>query len=236
MALALALALAHASCASDEVAPGSEHPLAVVAPEPEPEPDPDKDGVAGSSDKCPGEPGLPPDGCPLRDADQDGVLDPDDACPEQRECVNGFDDLDGCPDVLPADLAEVIGVIEGLEFPPDKWDIEPASRPVLDRLAGVLARYPTIELEIAGHIDERAPQLRRRQPSRRRAEAVRDYLIRQGIEPQRLRAVGYGPDVPIADNRTAEGRALNRRVEIVPIRPPWGDDATCDDALDPDPS
>ncbi|WP_146158439.1 OmpA family protein [Enhygromyxa salina] len=229
--VSLVLVLGHASCVTDQAAAAPEPTPALAAVETDPDPDPDRDGVALASDQCPDEPGLPPDGCPLRDGDHDGVLDPDDACPDQRECVNGFDDLDGCPDALPDDLADVIGVIEGLEFGPDRWDIEPESRPVLDRTAEVLARYPTIELEIAGHVDAGQSQtLRRRQPSRRRAEAVRDYLIHQGIDPQRLQAVGYGEDRPRADNRTAEGRALNRRVELVPIKPPWAEDPTCDAA------
>lgn len=195
-----------------------------------PEPDPDGDTILAEADACPDEPGLPPDGCPLRDSDGDGVLDPDDQCPDTLECINGFDDADGCPDTLPEDLAGVIGVITELNFVPDKSDIKAASFPHLDHIAEVLARYPDLNIEISGHVDSSLDGvvLRRRQPSRRRAEAVRDYLVHAGIEPQRMIAKGYGPDVPIASNETAEGRAQNRRVELRVLEPPWGEGASCE--------
>ena len=190
--------------------------------------DPDGDSVAGPLDLCPEEAGLPPDGCPLRDGDGDGILDPDDACPAEPECRNGFEDEDGCPDLQPEDLAAVLGVIEDLRFPPDDWALPPEALPLLDPIVAVLARYPELEFEIAGHIDARKSDLfRRRSPSRRRAEAVRDYFILQGINPQRLRAVGYGEELPIASNDTAQGRAQNRRVEISVHQPPWASGGVC---------
>ena len=64
--------------------------------------DPDKDGVIGDADKCPSEPGNgSPDGCPAKDRDNDGVMDQADKCPDQPETINGFDDQDGCPDIVP---------------------------------------------------------------------------------------------------------------------------------------
>ena len=210
--------------------PATSEGSASPPPSPAPDPDPDGDHILAEADACPEEPGLAPDGCPLRDSDGDGVLDPDDQCPEALECVNGFSDEDGCPDTLPEDLAGVLGVISELSFAPDKSDIKPASFPHLDHIVEVLARYPDLDLEISGHVDSSLDGvvLRRRQPSRRRAEAVRDYLVRGGIEPQRLIAKGYGPDMPIASNESAEGRAQNRRVELRVLEPPWGEGARCE--------
>lgn len=191
--------------------------------------DPDGDSVPASRDACPDEPGLDPDGCPLRDSDGDGVLDPDDACPQTPECVNGFDDQDGCPDTLPQELAELFGVVESLEFEPDRDTILPASFPELDHIAELLARYPELELEISGHIEagREGGWIRRRQPTRRRAEAVRDYLIHAGIDPQRLTAKGYGESKPIHSNETPEGREANRRVELEPLAPSWAVNIEC---------
>ncbi|MBD3218923.1 MAG: OmpA family protein, partial [candidate division Zixibacteria bacterium] len=72
-----------------------------------------------------------------------------------------------------------------------------------------------VKLEIAGHTDISGPRDYNVQLSQRRAEAVRDYFIEQGIAPDRLVAKGYGPDKPKYDNDTAEGRRKNRRVELI---------------------
>ena len=181
--------------------------------------DDDGDGIVGTDERCPGEPGLAPDGCPIRDRDQDGVLDPDDACPDEPECANGFDDDDGCPDGLPEDLAGIFGAIDDLDFAPNKWALNRKSHARLDAIAEVMLRYPEIEWEIAGHTNERADAATRRQsPTRKRAEAVRDYLIQKGVDPVKLDAKGYGEEMPIASNKTIQGRAQNRRVELHPLR------------------
>lgn len=229
--VALAMAVAEGSCAADSRSADAhtDPPEPSQAELSQAELDPDGDTVLAEADRCPDEPGLEPDGCPLRDSDEDGVLDPDDACPQQPECVNGFDDLDGCPDALPEELAAILGPIEGLEFPPNEWNILPESFALLDHVAEVLARYPELEIEVGGHLDDHQDdRYKRRVPDRHRAEAVRDYLIHQGIEPGRLRAIGYGESRPIDTNDTPEGRAHNRRIELTPIDAPWTGDGTCD--------
>jgi OOP family OmpA-OmpF porin len=126
----------------------------------------------------------------------------------------------------PADLAEIVGVIEGLEFAREYgWQISTSSHATLDHIAEVLLHHAQLDVEIAGHLTlvGDAELYVRQQPSQRRAQAVRDYLIHRGVDPQRIRAVGYGESVPIADHRTPEGRALNDRVELRVVDAPWAD-------------
>ena len=75
-----------------------------------------------------------------------------------------------------------------------------------------------MEIEIRGYTDALGKAGVNTQLSRMRAEAVRQYLINQGIDPQRMRAMGFGPSNPIGDNKTAAGRALNRRIEVVRMK------------------
>lgn len=215
-ALVIATLASISALACDRPAEQSEAPLAAGAAAAV-DADPDHDGVLGPEDQCPEQRGLEPDGCPIPDRDHDGVLDPEDACPDEPECPNGYADADGCPDGLPGELEAVFGVIEGLAFEIDKSEITRESYAALDALAEVLLRYPDIVWEISGHLDSRGSDfVRRGKPSQKRADSVRDYLIHEGVDPQKLIAVGYGEDKPIASNRTAEGRALNRRIEINP--------------------
>jgi OOP family OmpA-OmpF porin len=77
---------------------------------------------------------------------------------------------------------------------------------------------PDVKVEIQGHTDSRGSLALNERLSQQRAEAVRDYLIGQGIAAERLTARGYGPHNPIASNETADGRAQNRRVELKPLQ------------------
>jgi outer membrane protein OmpA-like peptidoglycan-associated protein len=124
----------------------------------------------------------------------------------------------------PADLAEIVGIIEGLEFTREySWQISASSHDRLDHIADVLRRHVELDIEIAGHLGSIPEQYVRQRPSQRRAEAVRDYLIHRGVDPQRIHAVGYGEDRPIADHRTPEGQARNERVELLIVDAPWAD-------------
>lgn len=105
---------------------------------------------------------------------------------------------------------------ETVLFPLDESDILPASYPLLDEVAGILADHPRIRrLRIEGHTDDQGTEERNRVLSERRAQAVRDYLIRRGIRADRLEAKGFGATMPIDTNETEAGRARNRRVEFV---------------------
>ena len=85
---------------------------------------------------------------------------------------------------------------------------------ILDELIGILREYPDYKLSISGHTDDVGDEARNLVLSTDRAKACADYLIFKGIQPERLRSAGFGEARPIASNRTASGRELNRRVEF----------------------
>lgn len=106
--------------------------------------------------------------------------------------------------------------LRGIYFDFNKATIKPESRPALDDAAKILKENPSIKVEIQGHTDSVGSSEYNLTLSQRRAQSVVDYLVQNyGIEINRLTARGYGKTKPIADNSTAEGRALNRRVEFV---------------------
>jgi len=82
-------------------------------------------------------------------------------------------------------------------------------------VAEVLRRYPKTRVEIVGHTDSRGTSAENEKLSERRARAVRDVLVRAGVDPTRITTRGAGETRPVATNDTLEGRALNRRVEII---------------------
>lgn len=180
-------------------------------------PDSDRDGVLDRDDKCVDVVGVAPDGCPS-DIDGDGLLDSKDKCPNQAETKNGFEDDDGCPDTIPETVKRFTGVIKGIEFELNKSDIRPASRPLLDQAASVLEQYPTLKVMIVGHTDNLGSREINTELSRRRADAVKTYLVGRGIDPERIMTRGEGPDSPIADNKTPAGRQANRRIEFQIIK------------------
>lgn len=182
------------------------------------------------------------DGCPDADNDGDGIADTADACPDKAEDQDGFQDLDGCPDPdndgdgvpdltdqcpgTPAgvtvnnkgcpEVAEIKEplVLEGVTFLSGSAVLTPESLSVLRKVASSLRAYPEVKIEVQGHTDGVGSAESNRSLSLKRALAVRDYMIQQGIDPGRLTAVGHGEDFPIAPNDTPEGRTKNRRVEI----------------------
>ncbi len=188
-------------------------------------PDRDHDGIPDYLDKCPDVPEPTDDlfdgsGCPhIRDTDGDGIPDDVDKCPNEPETYNGFEDADGCPDKGPTAVEitdTVINIHDRVEFASNKDKIQGAkSFQVLDAVAGIMNGRKTILLvEIQGHTDGAGLADANRKLSQKRAEAVVKYLVSKGVDKSRLTAKGYGPDVPVADNKTAKGRQLNRRVEF----------------------
>ena len=97
-------------------------------------------------------------------------------------------------------------------------DIKKQSTPQLERLRDVLNKYPNIFVRIEGHTDSNGKQASLDKLSRERAESIRSYLLRNGIDPVRVQAIGLGARKPIASNETREGRETNRRVEVVITR------------------
>jgi outer membrane protein OmpA-like peptidoglycan-associated protein len=180
-----------------------------------PEADNDLDGIPDTADKCPSAAenrnGVEDqDGCPEADTDGDGIPDARDLCPREREIVNFYRDGDGCPDEKPEPIRD--GVLAGVIFG-EGAELLPSSYPGLDNLAARMLAYPGTEIEIQGYTDDRSgPQAKAL--TRSRAEAVAEYLAAAGVESRRMKPAGYGSGKPIAPNRTAQGRAANRRIEI----------------------
>ena len=108
--------------------------------------------------------------------------------------------------------------IEGVFFDTDKWDLKPGAYKPLNNIVAVFTANPLLRAEIQGHTDSRGTVSYNRSLSENRAEAVMEYLVKNGIEQNRLRVKGFGDSNPVASNDTPQGRARNRRVELVPTR------------------
>jgi outer membrane protein OmpA-like peptidoglycan-associated protein len=100
-------------------------------------------------------------------------------------------------------------------FDSGKHTLRPGAREKLAKVAGILLAHPGLRLEVEGHTDSVGSEAYNQRLSELRAQAVRDYLISQGISPANITARGFGETMPIADNRTAAGRQMNRRVELI---------------------
>jgi outer membrane protein OmpA-like peptidoglycan-associated protein len=176
-------------------------------------PDRDRDSVGDREDQCPDVAGVAPLGCP-GDSDQDGMSDPDDKCPEQAETKNGFEDADGCPDEMPEAVKSFTGVIAGIEFDLSKASIRAGSFGSLDEAAKILNEYPSLRVEVAGHTDDTGARDYNVALSLERANAVKTYLVSQGIDAERILTRGAGPDEPLAKEKGPEARQKNRRIEF----------------------
>jgi outer membrane protein OmpA-like peptidoglycan-associated protein len=159
-------------------------------------------------------PAVPPPAPPPRregDADHDGIADIADSCPIDPETPNGWQDFDGCPD-------QVIAELTGIGFENDSAKIDSASGSILDLAYLILKDNPALVVEISGHTSSEGLAEYNLELSLRRAQAVKAYLVKRGIEATRLLTIGHGADVPIADNKTDEGRRKNRRIEFRILR------------------
>jgi outer membrane protein OmpA-like peptidoglycan-associated protein len=192
---------------------------------------------------CPGREllGTP---CEVLDSDGDGVFDYMDKCPDTPSGVKV--DKDGCPlpvaaqpapapapapaaaaAVAPAVAAAVAAAAEpapppvmpelrGANFDFDRAVIRREDTESLDQSVATLKEWGDVKVEVAGHTDNWGPDDYNQGLSLRRANAVRNYLTSKGIAADRLIVRGYGESRPVADNATAAGRFMNRRVELVP--------------------
>ncbi len=176
-----------------------------------PWPDSDGDGLLDKDDDCPNTPGPKANkGCPYKDSDGDGLFDKDDDCPNTPGPV----DNKGCP-IVEDSIVEVLNkAFNNLEFETAKDIIKDASKESLDELSEVLLERSTWKLEISGHTDNVGDENANMVLSKKRAEALRNYLVEKGVKLDRLIVFYYGETMPIADNATAEGRQKNRRVEM----------------------
>jgi OOP family OmpA-OmpF porin len=198
--------------------------------------DTDGDGVIDYRDECSDTPkGIEVDlrGCPL-DTDDDGISDYMDECPgtptDTEVNAHGCPldtDGDGVPDYLDECHGTPKGagvdergcwVISEALFDFNKYEIKTEFYPHLDEIATVLQEDPTMIIEIQGHTDNVGSSQYNRKLSENRAKAVKNYLTKKGINAGRMIAVGFGFSKPKTANRTEEGRALNRRVELLPVQ------------------
>ena len=112
-----------------------------------------------------------------------------------------------------APVAQVVRVELDVKFDFDKAVVKPNSYGDVKNLADFMAQYPATNVEVAGHTDSVGPDAYNQKLSQRRADAVKQVLVKDGVAPSRVTAVGYGESRPVADNATEAGRAVNRRVE-----------------------
>ncbi len=149
--------------------------------------------------RCPNRPDNTPD--------QDGECTPvpADTLPQQDAAID--------PEVVTIPTPVVVE-LKGVTFAFGKADLTAQSSRLLDRVVASLVDHPEIRVEISGHTDSVGSAEFNLALSQSRAAAVRQYLVQAGIDPLRIEARGYGPDRPVADNATDEGRARNRRVEL----------------------
>ncbi|MEY4011732.1 MAG: hypothetical protein RIT22_856 [Bacteroidota bacterium] len=176
-------------------------------------PDADKDGVADKDDKCPSVAGPKENaGCPWADTDKDGVADKDDECPE----VAGLASNKGCPEVTAAVLESVSMEAKSIYFHTGKSTFRSEDVPVkIESISTLLKQYPTAKFSIEGHTDSDGSDEFNQKLSQERADVVKNALIERGMKAENLTAVGYGESKPVASNKTAAGKAKNRRTEVV---------------------
>ena len=183
------------------------------------DPDSDGDGVPDPRDKCANTPINTPvdvNGCPIvqanndPDTDGDGVPDKIDRCPNTPGPASNR----GCPEIKESVKARLKFATRGIYFETNKAVIKQQSNAMLDEIVDILNQYPDYNIRLTGHTDNVGNDLYNLSLSQSRVDAVMQYLENKGIAASRLEAIGYGKTHPIANNNTAVGRALNRRVEI----------------------
>ncbi len=180
--------------------------------------DADNDGIPDAEDLCPSQgPGQHPDatrnGCPMPDADNDGIPDAEDACPQEPGLASAQGSLNGCPkiEIKQGGITE----LKRVNFEVNKSVLLPESFPILDEVAKALnSRAELSNVIVEGHADDTGTHEWNLRLSKHRAQTVMEYLIKKGVPRRLLSSVGYGDTQPLDPSRTAEARAINRRVEI----------------------
>ena len=200
--------------------------------------DSDGDGIRDDMDKCPGIKG-PVDnmGCPYQDTDNDSIPDKDDDCPSIpgtgvfRGCpdtdgdgisdkydlcptIPGVAQNNGCPEIKKEEQEILKSAFDHLEFETGKSIIRASSLKSLDELADVMKKRSEFKLSLAGHTDDVGKPASNLTLSKNRTLAVKNYIVKKGIAPERIKSEWFGQTKPIAPNTTPEGRQKNRRVEM----------------------
>jgi outer membrane protein OmpA-like peptidoglycan-associated protein len=178
--------------------------------------DSDGDGVPDYLDKCPDTPAaargfVDENGCP-KDTDGDGIHDYLDKCPD----VKGVIENNGCPPEVKEAAKKVFEkALQGIQFQSGKDVIKNTSFPILDEIVKIMKENPNYLLIINGHTDNVGKPESNLTLSEKRANAVKNYLLKGGVEESRLTAQGFGDTKPLVENTTAENKAKNRRVEFI---------------------
>lgn len=147
------------------------------------------------------------------DTDRDGVPDSRDNCPDTPR--NYAVDADGCP--IPVEEVARVELLINFDF--DRAEVKPEYFSEIEEVADFMRQYPDMVIELEGHTDSRGTEAYNRGLSDRRANAVRQLLVRRfSIQASRVSAQGYGESQPVASNDTDAGRAQNRRVITVIIK------------------
>lgn len=201
-------------------------------PEECPDLDDDGDDVPNRLDKCPtvkgvaenaGCPPPPPDPCakgqkhepeqcPALDDDGDGIPNGEDRCP----LLAGTVQYQGCPPPKAVLKEKKIELKEAVYFDVDQATIQQRSFQLLDDISRILVDNPQVKvISIEGHTDSSGFADKNLVLSEQRAAACKTYLVRKGIAPERIVTAGFGQTRPVADNKTAAGKAKNRRVEFL---------------------
>jgi OOP family OmpA-OmpF porin len=176
-----------------------------------PIPDSDSDGVNDEEDKCPTIPGVAKyGGCPIPDSDSDGVNDEEDKCPNLPGTIANH----GCPEIKAEVKRRIDVAAKNIYFATGSAKLLVKSNKALNSVVAVLVADPNLKIDINGNTDNVGKPEKNQALSENRAKAVYDYLVKKGIAESRLKSAGFGDTQPIADNKTAAGRAKNRRVEL----------------------
>jgi OmpA-OmpF porin, OOP family len=176
-----------------------------------PIPDTDKDGINDEEDKCPDVPGVARyQGCPIPDTDKDGVNDEEDKCPNEAGPASNF----GCPVIDVVVVEKVNKAAKNIFFATGSAKLLAKSYKSLKDVAQILKDNPSYKINVDGYTDITGSAEKNQVLSENRANSVKQYLITNGVDESRITATGHGINDPIADNKTAAGRAKNRRVEM----------------------
>lgn len=174
--------------------------------------DTDNDGTPDYLDNCINVPGpIENRGCPWPDRDKDGTPDHLDQCPD----IAGPKSNHGCPVMEKKDVDQLNSYAKTILFNTNQSTFQTQSFLVLDNIVAKMKEFPNTKFEINGYTDNTGNDKINIPLSDARANAVKDYLVKNGINSDRLTAKGFGSADPIDSNKTAEGRANNRRTEIV---------------------
>jgi outer membrane protein OmpA-like peptidoglycan-associated protein len=176
-----------------------------------PVPDTDGDGINDEEDKCPDVAGVARyQGCPISDTDKDGVNDEEDKCPNEAGSSSNF----GCPEIKQEIIEKVNLAAKNIFFATGSAKLLAKSYASLNNVVKILTDNPTYKVDVEGHTDITGTAEKNQVLSENRAASVKAYLVSKGVDESRISSAGFGIDKPIADNKTAAGRAKNRRVEM----------------------